>query len=35
MVMPLDVIPPFHRAFRNDMRIIDDAAYKTAAGDGN
>ena len=35
MVTPLDVIPPFHRAFRNDMRIIDDAAYKAAAEDGN
>ncbi len=35
MVMPLDVIVPFHRAFRNDMRIIDDAAYKAAAEDGN
>ena len=35
MVMPLDVIRPFHRAFRNDMRIIDDAAYKAAAKDGD
>ena len=35
MVTPLDVIPSFHRALRNDMRIIDDAAYKAAAGDGN
>ncbi len=35
MVMPLDVIVPFHRAFRNDMQIIDDAAYKAAAEDGD
>ena len=35
MVTPLDVIPPFHNAFRNDMREIDAAAYKAAAGDGN
>jgi len=35
MVTPLDVIPSFHRALRNDMRIIDDAAYKAAAEDGN
>ncbi len=35
MVTPLDVIPSFHRALRNDMRAIDDAAYKAAAGDGN
>jgi len=35
MVMPLDIIPSFHRAFRNDMRAIDDEAYKAAAGDGN
>ena len=35
MVTPLDIIPSFHRAFRNDMRAIDDAAYKAAAGDGN
>jgi len=35
MVTPLDVIPPFHRAFRNDMRMIDEAAYKAAAEDGN
>ena len=35
MVTPLDVIPSFHRALRNDMRIIDDTAYKAAAGDGN
>ncbi len=35
MVMPLDIIPPFHRAFRNDMREIDDAAYKAAAGGGD
>ena len=35
MVTPLDVIPSFHQAFRNDMRAIDDAAYKAAAGDGN
>ena len=35
MEMPLDVIAPFHRAFRNDMRIIDDAAYKAAAEDGD
>ena len=35
MVTPLDVIPSFHRALRNDMRIIDDAAYKAAAEDGD
>ena len=35
MVMPLDVIPSFHQALRNDMRAIDDSAYKAAAGDGN
>ena len=35
MVTPLDVIPGFHRALRNDMRAIDDAAYTAAAGDGN
>ena len=35
MVTPLDVIPSFHRALRNDMKLIDDAAYKAAAGDGN
>ncbi len=35
MVTPIDVIPPFHRAFRIDMKLIDDAAYKAAAGDGN
>ncbi len=35
MVMPLDVIPSFHQAFRNDMRLIDDAAYNAATGDGN
>ena len=35
MVTPLDVIPSFHNALRNDMRAIDDAAYKAAAGDGN
>ena len=35
MVMPLDVIPSFHQAFRNDMQIIDDSAYKAAAEDGN
>ncbi len=35
MVTPLDVIPSFHQAFRNDMKIIDDAAYKAAAEDGN
>ena len=35
MVMPLDVIVPFQRAFRNDMQIIDDAAYKAAAEDGD
>lgn len=35
MVTPLDVIPSYHRALRNDMRAIDDAAYKAAAGDGN
>ena len=35
MVMPLDVIPSFHRALRNDMKLIDDAAYKAAAEDGN
>ena len=35
MVMPLDVIPSFHQALRNDMKIIDDAAYKAAAEDGD
>ena len=35
MVMPLDAIPSFHQAFRNDMKLIDDAAYTAAAGDGN
>ncbi len=35
MVTPLDVIPSFHQALRNDMRAIDEAAYKAAAGDGN
>ena len=28
-------ITSFHRALRNDMRIIDDAAYKAAAEGGN
>ena len=35
MVTPLDIIPGFHRALRNAMREIDDAAYKAAAEDGN
>ena len=35
MVMPLDVIPSFHQAFRNDMKLIDEAAYKAAAEDGD
>ena len=35
MVTPLDVIPSFHQALRNDMKIIDDAAYKAAAEDGD
>ena len=35
MVTPLDVIPSFHQALRNDMKLIDDAAYKAAAEDGN
>ena len=35
MVTPLDVIPAFHQALRNDMKLIDDAAYKAAAEDGN
>ena len=35
MVTPLDAILSVHRAFRNDMRAIDDAAYRAAAGDGN
>ena len=35
MVTPLDVIPSFHQAFRNDMRAIDAAAYKAATGDGD
>ena len=35
MVTPLDVIPSFHQALRNDMRAIDEAAYKAATGDGN
>ncbi len=35
MVTPLDVIPSFHQALRNDMKLIDDAAYKAAAGDSD
>ena len=35
MATPLDVVPSFHRALRNDMRKSDDAAYRAAAGDGN
>ena len=35
MVTSLDAILSVHRAFRNDMRAIDDAAYRAAAGDGN
>ena len=35
MVTPLDVITSVHQALRNDMRAIDDAAYKAAAGEGN
>ena len=35
MVTPLDAVLSVHRAFRNDMRDIDAAAYKAAAGDGN
>ena len=35
MVTPLDAVTSFHQALRNDMRGIDDAAYKAAAGDGN
>ena len=35
MVTPLDVIPSFHRAFRNDMKLIDNAAYRAAAGEGD
>ncbi|MCH8226164.1 MAG: hemerythrin domain-containing protein [Chloroflexi bacterium] len=35
MVTPLDVIPSFHQAFRNDMKIIDDSAYKAAAEGGD
>ena len=35
MVTPLDVIPSFHQALRNDVKLIDDAAYKAAAEDGN
>ena len=31
MVTPLDVIPSFHQALRNDMKLIDAAAYKAAA----
>ena len=32
MVTPFDVIPSFHQALRNDMRAIDDAAYKNCSG---
>lgn len=28
MITPLDAIPSFHQALRNDMKIIDYAAYK-------
>ena len=35
MVTPLDVIPSFHQALRNDMQLIDAAAYKAAAEDGD
>ncbi len=35
MVTPLDAVLSIHRALRNDMRAIDDAAYKAAAEDGN
>ena len=35
MVTPLDVMPSFHQALRNDMQVIDDLAYSAAAGDGN
>jgi hypothetical protein len=35
MVTPLDVIPAFHQAFRNDMRKIDNAALKAAQGKGD
>ena len=35
MVTPLDVIPSFPQALRNDMKLIDDAAYRAGAGDGN
>ena len=35
MVTPLDAVLTLHRALRNDMREIDAAAYKAAAGDGN
>ena len=35
MVTPLDVIPSFHQALRNDMKLIDEAAYKAAAEDGD
>ena len=31
MITPLDAIPSFHQALRNDMKIIDYAAYKAAA----
>ena len=35
MVTPLDVIPSFHQALRNDMKLIDEAAYKAAAEGGD
>ena len=32
MATPLDAVTSIHKAFRNDMAEIDDAAYKAAAG---
>jgi len=35
MATPLDAITSIHKAFRNDLAGIDDAAYKAAAGGGD
>ena len=35
MVTHLDVIPSFPKPLRNDMKLIDEAAYNAAAGDGD
>jgi hemerythrin superfamily protein len=32
MTQPIDVIPVFHHAFRNDMQLIDAAALDAARG---